>query len=262
MNRTGLVIALMIAVWVGLLCAVDPQLDLDISGLSFDSKTQVFAVNAQPWVQHSRIAARLIITLLVLPGFLAILGKLILPQRQMLISGRAALFLVATLALGPGLITNVVFKDHWGRARPIDVQQFGGADRFTPWWDPRGECPNNCSFIAGEPSGAFWTLAPAALAPPELRLVAYGAALAFGAVIGALRIAGGAHFFSDVVFAGVFMYLLIWTVHGLIYRWPATRVSNEAIEAGLARAADGLRSAFAALVALVLRLVVRAGKGS
>jgi lipid A 4'-phosphatase len=165
MNRTGLVLALIIAVWVGVVCAVDPQLDLDLAGLSFDPKTQVFAVNAQPWVQHTRIAARLIITLLVLPGFLAILGKLILPQRRMLIEGRAALFLVATLALGPGLITNLTFKDHWGRPRPIDVQQFGGADHFTPWWDPRGECPNNCSFIAGEPSGAFWTLAPAALAP-------------------------------------------------------------------------------------------------
>jgi len=262
MNRTGLITALMIAVWVGLLCAVDPQLDLDISGLSFDPKSQVFAVNAQPWVQHSRIAARLIITLLVLPGFLAILGKLILPQRRMLIAGRAALFLVTTLALGPGVITNMIFKDYWGRARPIDVQQFGGADRFTPWWDPRGECPNNCSFIAGEPSGAFWTLAPAALAPPELRLLAYGAALVFGAGIGALRIAGGAHFFSDVVFAGVFMYLVIWTVHGLIYRWRATRLSDEAIEAWLARAAEGLRSAFAALAALVRRLVGRGGKGS
>jgi hypothetical protein len=58
------------------------------------------------------------------------------------------------------------------------------------------------------------------------------------------------------------MYLLIWTVHGLIYRWPATRVSNEAIEAWLARAAEGLRSAFAALAALVRRLVAHAGKGS
>ncbi len=103
---------------------------------------------------------------------------------------------MATLALGPGLVTNLIFKDHWGRARPIDVQQFGGTERFTPWWDPRGDCPNNCSFIAGEPSGAFWTLAPAALAPPELRAVAYGAALAFGVGVGVLRMAAGGAFFQ------------------------------------------------------------------
>ena len=156
------------------------------------------------WVQHTREAARVIITLLVLPAFLAVIGKLIWPQRRMLIEARAAVFLIATLALGPGLLTNVILKDHWGRPRPIDVQQFGGDYRFTSWWDPRGDCPDNCSFIAGEPSGAFWTLAPAALAGPELQPLAYAAALAFGAAVGVLRIAAGAHFFSDVVFAGVF----------------------------------------------------------
>jgi membrane-associated PAP2 superfamily phosphatase len=147
----------------------------------------------------------------------------------MLIEVRAALFLIATLALGPGVLTNLVLKDHWGRPRPIDVQQFGGEYRFEPWWDPRGDCPNNCSFIAGEPSGAFWTMAPAALAPPPLQAVAYGAALVFVLALGAFRMAAGAHFFSDVVFAGVLMYLVIWTAHGLIYRWSATRLDEKAL---------------------------------
>jgi lipid A 4'-phosphatase len=223
MNRTALAIVLAIGVAVGLLFAVHPQFDLDLAGLTFDPRRQLFAVNAQPWVQYSRQAARVIIGLLVLPAFIAILGKVFLPHRRTLIEGRAALFLIVTLAIGPGVLTNLLLKDHWGRARPIDVQQFGGTHRFTPWWDPRGDCPNNCSFIAGEPSGAFWTLAPAALAPPELRVIAYGAALAFGAGVSVLRMAGGAHFFSDVVFAGVFMYLLIWAVHGVIYRWRRPR---------------------------------------
>jgi len=259
MNRTGLSIALGIGLAVGLLCAVDPRLDLDLAGLTFDTNRQLFGVNAQPWVQHTREAARLIIGLLVLPAFIAVAAKLILPHRRMLIEGRAALFLIATLALGPGVLTNLVFKDHWGRARPIDVQQFGGAYRFTPWWDPRGDCPNNCSFIAGEPSGAFWTLAPAALAPPELRVVAYGAALAFGTGIGALRMAGGAHFFSDVVFAGVFMYLVVWAGHGLIYRWPATRLSEASIERLLGGTGEALAAMF---TALARRIKARTKKSS
>jgi len=247
MNRTGLKIALGIALVVGLICAVDPQLDLDLSALAYDPKIDLFVVNAQPWVQHSRDAARVIITLLVLPAFLAIAGKLIFPGGRMLIEGRAALFLVASLAFGPGVLTNLTLKDHWGRARPIDVRQFGGSERFTPWWDPRGDCPNNCSFIAGEPSGAFWTLAPAALTPPELRPLAYGAAIVFGGAVGALRIAGGAHFFSDVAFAGVFMYLLIWLLHGLIYRWSATRLDEHRIEGVLAGAGQSLRDFASAL---------------
>jgi lipid A 4'-phosphatase len=255
MNRTGLTIALTIGFVVGVICAVDPQLDLDIAGAFFNPALHLFAVNAQMWVQHSREAARVIITLLVLPAFLAILGKLIWPHRPMLIEARAAAFLIATLALGPGLLANVMLKDHWGRPRPIDVQEFYGGYRFVPWWDPRGDCPDNCSFIAGEPSGAFWALAPAALAGPELQPLAYGAALAFGVGIGALRIAAGAHFFSDVVFAGVFMYLLIWLVHGLIYRWPATRIDETAAERRLAKAGEKL-------AALARRLTVRSGKPS
>jgi lipid A 4'-phosphatase len=247
MNRTGLTIALTIGLVAGLICAVDPQLDLDLAGMAYNPARDLFAVNAQPWVQYTREAARGIITLLVLPAFIAILGKLILPRRRMPIGGRAALFLIATLALGPGLLTNLILKDHWHRARPIDVQQFGGPYHFTPWWDPRGDCPNNCSFIAGEPSGAFWTLAPAVLAPPELRAVAYGAAIAFGAGIGALRIGAGAHFFSDVVFAGVFMYLLIWAMHGLIYRWPMTRLDEESIDRLLTQYGEALRDMLAKL---------------
>jgi lipid A 4'-phosphatase len=258
MNRTGLAIALTVAVVVGLLCAVDPQLDLDLARIGYNPERNLFGVNAQLWVQHTREAARLIITLLVLPAFLAVLGKLIWPHRRMLIEGRAALFLIVTLALGPGIITNLVLKDHWGRSRPIDVQQFGGADRFTPWWDPHGQCPNNCSFVAGEPSGAFWTLAPAALAPLAMQPLAFTAAVLFGAAVGILRIGAGGHFFSDVVFAGVFVYLEIWAIYGLIYRWRNTPFTEAAIEAVLMRASEEIRVLSAALVARARQLMASA----
>jgi lipid A 4'-phosphatase len=221
MNRTGLVIALSIGVMVGVVFGVVPRLDLAVSTPFYDPKTHDFPLNGHVWSQYARDAARLLITLLIVPAGIALIGKFLFPRRRMLIKGQAALFLIGTLAVGPGLITNTLLKDHWGRARPIDVTEFGGTSRFTPWWDPRGDCPNNCSFIAGEPAGAFWTMAPAALAPPQWRLLAYGGALAFGIAVGVLRIAGGGHFFTDVVFAGVFMFLVIWTAYGLIYRgWP------------------------------------------
>jgi membrane-associated PAP2 superfamily phosphatase len=256
MNRIGLAIALTIAVVAGIVFAIYPQLDLDISALAHPPRAIRFALNAHPWVQETRRwAARALITALALPGFLAILGKLIWPQRRMLMPGRAALFLVVTIVLGPGLLTNVIIKDHWARSRPINIREFGGTDRFTPWWDPRGNCPNNCSFIAGEPSGAFWTLAPAALTPPQWRSLAYAAALAFGAATGVMRIGAGAHFFTDVVFAGVLMYLVIWAMHGLLYRWRATRIGDDAIERWLTEAGEGL-------AALARRLTGRSGKGS
>lgn len=248
MNRTGLAIALATAAVVGVVFGLYPRLDLAISAHFFDPHVGLFEVNAQPWVNHTRDAARYLIALLVAPAFLALVGKVLLPRRRMLVGGRAALLLIATLALGPGVLTNAILKDHWARSRPIDVKQLGGTDRFTPWWDPNGDCPENCSFVAGEASGAFWTLAPAALAPPQWRALAYGGALAFGTAVGLLRIAGGGHFFTDVVFAGVFTFLLIWLTYALLFRWPATRLTDDAVERPLVKAGEALRGAVAAIL--------------
>ena len=248
MNRTGLTVALVVAIVVGALFGAYPQLDLAISAFFYDPHIGLFKANVQPWVIHSRDAARYLIALLVAPAFLAIVGKLILPRWRMLVRGRAALFLILTMALGPGVLTNAILKDNWPRSRPIDVKQLGGTDRFVPWWDPFGDCPANCSFVAGEASGAFWTLAPAALAPPQWRALAYAGALTFGAAVGALRIAAGGHFFTDVVFAGVFTFLLIWVLHGLIFRWPATRLTDEAAERPLVKAGEALRAIFAGVL--------------
>jgi lipid A 4'-phosphatase len=248
MNGTGLAIALAVAIVVGGLFALDPRLDVALAALFFDPGTHRFSVVSPVALQHARDAARWLITLLAAPAVLAVLGKVIVPRRRMLVGGRASVFLIGTLAIGPGIVANVVFKDHWSRPRPAAVTQFGGPSRFMPWWDPRGNCPNNCSFVAGEPSGAFWTMAPASLAPPQWRPLAYGAALGFGAVIGAVRMAGGGHFFSDVVFAGVFVFLVIWAVHGLLYRWPRTRTTDEAVERRLGRCGQAIRDGLARLL--------------
>jgi membrane-associated phospholipid phosphatase len=113
--------------------------------------------------------------------------------------------------------------------------QFGGSEHFVAWWDPRGDCAANCAFVSGDVAGAFWTVAPAALAPPQWRALAYGAALALGTGMAVIRIMAGAHFPSDVIFAGVFTFLTIWLAYALIYRWPRTRLSDEAIDRALER---------------------------
>ena len=100
--------------------------------------------------RHLRDLFTYVIAALAAPAFIALAIKLVLPRRRMLIPARAALFLIATLALGPGLVTNVILKDNWGRPRPPEVTQFNGPEQFRPWWDPRGPCERNCSFVAGE----------------------------------------------------------------------------------------------------------------
>ncbi len=239
MNRTGLLIALGIAAVTGLLFGFYPDLDLRVARYfyGFVQGGNAFAWRIYPPMMMARDAGLWVGTLLIVPALAALLWKLLLPRRKLLISGRAILFLTATLALGPGLFVNVILKDHWGRSRPIDVQQFGGAEHFVPWWDPRGDCPNNCAFVSGDVSGAFWTLAPAVLTPPPLRGIAVGAALALGTGMAVMRVMAGAHFVSDVIFAGAFTFLIIWIAYALIYRWPRTRLTDEGAERALERVA-------------------------
>lgn len=244
MNRTGAFIALGIAAVTGLIFGLFPQLDIAVTRLFHETGTG-FGYSTDDTFMLLRDGSMLIVGLLVAPAATALVAKLVQPNRRLLIPGRAAVFLIVTILLGPLLIANIVLKDTWGRPRPRDTVMFGGTSAFVPWWDPRGSCPDNCSFVAGEASGAFWTMAPAALAPPQWRPLAYGAALAFGAAVGFLRVGFGGHFISDVVFAGAITFLLIWLVHGLIYRWRQTRTTDDAVERAITRVAMALRKPFA-----------------
>jgi lipid A 4'-phosphatase len=262
MNRTGLVITLAVAAATGLLFGLYPRLDLYISAWFFDPQTKRFLVGqatggGMSWPGFGRTLAMWTVTALAVPAGVALLLKLVRPWARMLIPARAAVLLVSTLLLAPGLVTNVVLKEHWGRPRPVDVREFGGDRAFVAWWDPRGACLHNCSFVAGEGSGAFWTLAPAALAPAPIRPLAYGAALGFAAATGTLRIAFGGHFVSDVVFSGVFTFLIIWVVHGLIYRWPKPAISDDVLESAMERAFQPIHVGFAGLVGYLRALLRR-----
>jgi membrane-associated PAP2 superfamily phosphatase len=247
MNRTGLIIALVVAAVTGVFFALFPDIELRIARPFYefiDKDHEVFALRFYEPFAWVRDSALWFSALLVAPSVAALLIKLIHPRRKMLVSGRTAVFLISTLVLGPGLLVNVTLKDHWGRPRPIEVTQFGGTEHYVPWWDPRGECDKNCSFVSGDVAGAIWTMAPAALAPPQWRALAYGGSLALGAVIAALRVMQGGHFVSDAIFAGVFTFLIIWVVYGAIYRWRRTRLSDEAIERALERFSASIAGLF------------------
>ncbi len=210
MNRTGLFIALGLTLTVGLLFGIYPELDLKLAALFYDAATTSFPLKLNTLAAFARDAAMWIAW---------------------------GIFLLVTLTLSAGILTNLAFKSYWGRPRPVLVTQFNGDLPFVPWWDPRGGCGRNCSFFSGEGATAFWTYAPAALTPPAWRPLAYAAATLFGVITSALRMAFGGHFFTDVAAAGLVTFLLVWLAHGYIYRWPSTRLSDESIDTALTRLA-------------------------
>jgi len=134
-------------------------------------------------------------------------------------------FMIAVLVVGPGVVSNLILKDNLGRARPRDVVEFGGTKAFTPALTPSGECPRNCSFVSGEASSMFAVFFGLAMLLPQYRRGLIVAGLATGVLAGSIRIVQGAHFMSDVLFAGVFMALTVSVLHMAfigIWRNPQT----------------------------------------
>jgi len=206
--RTSLIILAALTLLTGAIFALWPQLDLAGSALFHGADGFAFD---QPHLKALR-AGLYYLPVAVMGAFAAAwIGALIgLPLPTALRPrGRSLVFLALGLALGPGLLVNVILKDNWHRPRPVQVTEFGGPLEFRPWHRTDGACVKNCSFVSGETSGAFWLVAPASLAPPPLRLPAVALALGLGLTTGVMRVAFGGHFPSDALFAGLFTLLLV-----------------------------------------------------
>jgi len=237
MNRTGLLIALGLAAAIGLAFGIYPELDLRLAALFYDPSIHDFPVRLSRVAGFFRDAAMWVAWAFTVPSIVALVVKFIRPDRPLLVPGRTVAFLLLTMLLSAGVLTNFTFKTFWGRPRPVSVTEFGGPMAFVAWWDHRGQCPKNCSFFSGEAATAFWTLAPAALAPPSWRPLAYAGAVVFGTLTSVLRMAFGGHFFTDIAIAGLVTFLVIWLLYGCIYRWPRTRLTDAGVDAALTRLA-------------------------
>lgn len=204
-DRAGIALLVLAAVAAVLFLAV-PEIDLAVSRAVFLGERRFLltdtalaaAVNAAtPWVVGLTVA-----------GILGLGAAVVLARRAILGTDlRAALFLVLSFAVGPGLVVNALLKPYWGRARPNDLVEFGGTAQFTPALLPADQCPGNCSFVSGDAAVAFAYVAVALVLPARWRGPAIAAALALGGAIGGLRLLQGAHFLSDVVFAALFTLL-------------------------------------------------------
>ncbi|HLK82096.1 MAG TPA: phosphatase PAP2 family protein [Xanthobacteraceae bacterium] len=233
MARTSLIILVFLGVLTGVIFAADPSLDLRAASFFYDLAAQPGVRRLDQAIETVRQVGPFVIVAATAPAAVTLIMRTLCPRRPTLISTRAALFLILSLALGPGLLVNVVLKEGWARPRPGMVTQFGGDYTFMPWWDPRGGCDSNCSFVSGETSAAVWMTAPAMLAPPPWRNVALAAAGLYGIAFACIRLLAGGHFLSDVIFAAIFTGLVIWTVHGFLFRWPFSRVEEGALNAAL-----------------------------
>jgi lipid A 4'-phosphatase len=148
---------------------------------------------------------------------------------------RHAVFLLLSVVVGPGLVVNALFKDHWERPRPRDVVELGGPLHYRPAPLPGGE--GGTSFPCGHCSvgflfGAGWWIWRRRR--PALARAALATGVGAGLALGLGRMAAGGHFLSDVIWSA----LLALGIAHLLYHHVLRIPLLEARESG-ATAAPG-----------------------
>ncbi|WP_082081511.1 phosphatase PAP2 family protein [Methylocucumis oryzae] len=134
---------------------------------------------------------------------------------------RVAFYILFCIILGPGLVVNGIFKDHYGRPRPRQIEQFHGQLAYQPPGMPGAE---GKSFPCGHCSVGyvFWVFFffLNRRKKPLLALAYFVAALLLGLSVGMGRIAAGGHFLSDVLWSGFLTYAVCaWLYYALIAKW-------------------------------------------
>jgi lipid A 4'-phosphatase len=217
-GKPAILLFLAIHALLGLAFYSAPEIDLGVSRL-FYTPAEGFALGGRsstkvlPFVPWITIAFVALLVLLLIRNLVAWRRSRQSPSH--LLSIRRDLFLLLTLVIGPGLLINVILKHQSGRSRPIRVEAFGGDRQFTAAFVTTGACRSNCAFVSGDAAMGYYFLAFLFVARKRRQAIAL-AAYTLGTAIGVLRIAQGAHFLSDVIFAGFFTYLVAWILSMLL----------------------------------------------
>lgn len=200
--------------------------DLAVQAKAFDAEGGGWYLSkTEPWNLLYKVG-----TLPALIFVLATIAIFVLSfrYREVLPARKLAAYFVLCMLIGPGLLINAVFKEHWGRPRPRDVEPFGGQYAHERVWQYDETSPGK-SFPCGHCSMGFYffslALVFAAAGRRRSALYVLGGALVLGGFLGVARIVQGGHFLSDVLwsagmclFASVGLFYALALDRSLAYR--------------------------------------------
>lgn len=213
LNRT--ILALFIVASVFFLTY--PEVDIAVSS-QFYRAGEGFYLNSNWFVQFIYHGVEWLTGILALLFIGHIVATSVTKRPLFGISRRVTVYLLVVMLLGPGFLVTTILKDNWGRARPAHIELFGGTKQFTPPLIPANECGINCSFVSGHAAMGFSLIALAfPVVDRRRKWMLFGGGVAFGSVVGAVRIVQGRHFLSDTIFAFFAVYLVAWAVYRFWY---------------------------------------------
>lgn len=181
------------------------DLDLSLQALAYQPSEPHWARGYLPaWVflYHYGTLPGLLLSVLAALGF-----GLSFVRTDFLRWRLPCLFLVLLLALGPGLLVNVIAKGLMGRPRPAQLVTFGGLLEFRRPFE-LGWTQKGFSFLCGHCSMGFMLMGVFFIVRRWTRWLWLVGGFALGLVQGLGRMLQGAHFASDAVLGGTVMFTL------------------------------------------------------
>lgn len=124
------------------------------------------------------------------------------------LTSRAAAFLLVVIIATPGILVHNVMKPAWQRARPVNIEEFGGVKKFTPIYKPFASQKGK-SFPSGHASmgAAMIALAYVVSKSRRRKIFVITSIYAFLASMG--RVVQGGHFLSDVTISFILTIITI-----------------------------------------------------
>ncbi|MEX0971549.1 MAG: phosphatase PAP2 family protein [Paracoccaceae bacterium] len=193
-----------------------PALDLAIARMF--GTASGFWLSEQGWAIALRLGLMWATRIIALLALLWLIFAAVRGAKARL-SWRYPAFAFLSFAIGPWLIVNELFKNHWGRARPAQLAEFGGEAGFTPAWHIAEQCSTNCSFVSGEAGmSAASVLVLLVLFGRDMPAWARAVLVALGVIGAGLRIPFGGHFTSDVLISVLLCSLIVAGCYALMLR--------------------------------------------
>ncbi len=135
---------------------------------------------------------------------------------------KALIYIFLVFSLGSGVVVNAVLKDNFGRARPKNIELFGGNKEFSKVMVYNSKYSGKCkSFSCGHCSFALGFIAFYFLFRKRWILIA---SLSYGLLVSLGRVVQGGHFFSDFVFSFLVMLLTAKIVYYFMYEKSRNKV--------------------------------------
>lgn len=189
-----------------------PQVDIYISSIFYEHS---FILKGSIFEKFFYKSVPILITIFAAGSIFIFLYNISMRKNILGINKKVIIYIILVLALAPGGIVNSVFKEHWGRARPNQIKEFGGDKTFTPAFILSDQGGN--SFSCGHGAAAFSLLGFALLAKKRKKIW-ITLALSYGLLVSFARIIGGGHFLSDTVTSFFIVYITTYILYYYIIK--------------------------------------------